>query len=142
VTENIIQLQAGNYTVTATDATGCTVTAAATVSQPDAIQIITSVNDVTCYNANNGSIQTNTSGGVSPYTYLWSNTSTNADLTGVTAGNYDLTVTDNNQCTASIAAVVNQPQPITISAVTTNISCFGLTDGAIQLLVSGGTPAY
>src|SRR5690606_41319523 len=73
VIEDLASLSAGCYTVTVTDANGCTVTETITITQPDVLALsYTSVN-VSCFGGNNGSIDLTLTGGTAPYTYSWSN---------------------------------------------------------------------
>lgn len=99
-TQTINNLSAGTYTVTVTQ-NGCTSSAFATITNPPALSVTISKNNVTCQGGNDGSATANPSGGVSPYTYLWSNSNTTANLTGLTTGTYTVTVTDANGCTAT-----------------------------------------
>ncbi|PSR00998.1 MAG: hypothetical protein BRD50_09340 [Bacteroidetes bacterium SW_11_45_7] len=81
-------------------------------------------------------------GGVTPYSYNWSNGRTNQDIQGVTAGTYTVTVTDDNGCTILDTAVIEQPDPLTLGVSTTPVSSQGAEDGAIDLTVFGGTSPY
>ena len=82
-------------------------------------------------------------GGQAPFIYTWSNSATTQDLSGIGAGNYSVTVTDVNGCTATTSATVTQPTQLQISSVNpSDISCFGAFNGSIDLTVSGGTPTY
>jgi hypothetical protein len=89
-----------------------------------------------------GGITTSVSGGTGSYTYLWSTGVTTANLTGVGAGLYSVTVTDANQCTTVNSWPVSQPSAVAASAVVTNASCPGQSDGTIDVNVSGGTGPY
>lgn len=93
-------LAAGSYSVTVTDANGCSGTVAATVSEPNALSASNTTQDE--INGNDGSINITVSGGTAPYTYSWTGpngfTSTNEDPSGLESGDYDVTVTDANGC--------------------------------------------
>jgi hypothetical protein len=94
------------------------------------------VTNATCNGGSNGSIILTVVGGTSPYTYLWSNTATTKDLSGVVAGTYSVTITDANGCSASNTATITQPAAITITTNTiTNPVCFGL-NGSIDISTS------
>lgn len=102
------------YSVTITDANGCSTTGSVTVGQPTLLTIGKTVTNVSCNSSNggssnNGSIVTTVSGGTSGYTYSWSGGATTANRTGLSAGTYSLTVTDAKGCTATTTATVNQP---------------------------------
>jgi hypothetical protein len=101
------------------------------------------VGDVSCYGGSNGSIALTVSGGVAPYTYLWSNGATTKDVSGLSEGNYSVVITDNNGLTRNLSFYVSQPSALvaTISS-TVDVSCFGGSNGSIDLSVSGGTPDY
>ncbi|MBK9192823.1 MAG: PKD domain-containing protein [Crocinitomicaceae bacterium] len=90
-------LPAGTYSVTVTDANGCTATASTVVNQPAEIFIT----GVVSYDngTSNGAIDATATGGTPTYTFAWSNSETTEDITGLGAGDYTLTVTDANGCT-------------------------------------------
>ncbi len=141
-TQDISGLTAGTYTVTVTDANGCTKTTSATVTENSTLAASATATPVSCFGGSNGTIDLTVSGGVSPYTYVWTNGATTQDISGLTAGTYTVTVTDNVGCTKTASATVSQPPVLALSTVVTNVSCFGGNNGAINLTVSGGTPGY
>ncbi|MHA3790020.1 SprB repeat-containing protein, partial [Flavobacterium hauense] len=94
-------LLAGEYTVTVTDENDCEATQSFTITQPDAISITPSQENVSCNAETNGSATVAVSGGTGEYTYLWSPTGgTAATASGLSAGEYTVTVTDENDCEA------------------------------------------
>lgn len=135
-------LSAGSYTVTITDAKGCTLAQSASLAQPQAIQIQTLVSDASCFADANGKISVTASGGLSPYSYKWSNGATTQNLNNQTAGVYTLTLTDANNCTQSATATIGQPPAITINVATQNVRCKGQASGSILIDLYGGTPGY
>ncbi|QQS27656.1 MAG: SprB repeat-containing protein [Sphingobacteriales bacterium] len=143
-TEDLTGLSIGTYNVTVTDANSCTATTSATVNQPAvAMSLSTSVTNVSCFGGTNGAINLTVTGGTSPYTYNWGGGVTTEDLTGLSTGTYNVTVTDSNSCTATTSATVNQPaSAMSLSTIVTDVSCFGGTNGAINLTVTGGTSPY
>jgi hypothetical protein len=113
---SIANLGPGNYTLTATDANGCTSTVSAQINAPSPI-VITILNktDVDCPGSNSGAISISAQGGLPPYQYFWSNGSTLSNISGLTPGNYTITVTDNNDCPKSLSAqivVADQTPPV------------------------------
>lgn len=133
---------AGNYTVVVTDANGCTATGNTTVGDiPGVVVSPDAVTDVTCSGGNNGIVSVTAAGGSLPYTYLWSDGSTNNPATGLTAGTYTVTVTDNDGCTSTLSSVVNEPALISISPTITTAHC-GQADGTADISVSGGIGPY
>ena len=140
--EDISGLAAGTYTVTATTNTGCTATLTATINTPTALSLSGNVFDVSCFGGSNGSIDLTVSGGQIPYTFLWNDADINEDRNAIMAGTYMVTVTDANGCFNTVSFVVNQPNDLTYVSVVTHTSCYGASDGAINLTVIGGTPPY
>ena len=147
--QNLASLSSGNYIVTATDASGCTATASVTVSQPAAIQIIPAITPVDCNLGANGSVVLTVTGGTGAYSYVWSNGATTKDLAAVSVGNYTVTVTDANGCTAvasvNVTIDLNNVQPLGISCpsvvpvLTANASCqASLSDYISLAIISGG----
>ncbi|MCX6258073.1 MAG: gliding motility-associated C-terminal domain-containing protein, partial [Bacteroidia bacterium] len=143
-TGNLTSLTAGTYIVTVTDNNGCTATNSSVISQPASpLSLSTVVTPVLCFNGNNGAIDLTVTGGISPYQYHWSNNATSQDITGIIAGNYSVTVIDNNFCQSSASSLVTGPSAaLSIYASVTDVSCNGGSNGAIDLLVTGGTSPY
>jgi hypothetical protein len=136
-------LAAGTYTVTASNTVGCSVTATYTITQPAANLTTSATNAaVNCFGGNNGSINLTVNGGVSPYTYLWSNSAATEDLNNITAGTYSVTVTDFNGCTALRSVTVSQPVAITTSSTQVNLLCNAASTGSIDLTVGGGVGTF
>jgi len=142
ITEDINSLAGGNYSVTATDANGCSVSASYTVAQPQALTLTAVVANVSCAGAGNGAINLTVAGGSAPFTYIWSNGATTEDINGLSAGTFDVTVNDSHSCSAASSFTVTEPNAITSSIVGTNVSCYGGNNGAVDLSVSGGTTPY
>ena len=143
-TEDLDSLAAGTYTVTVIDVNGCSTTASGTVTQPT--QVIASsmvVTNVTCNGAANGSVNLTPSGGTSPYAFNWSNGASTEDISGLTPGTYDVTVTDFNGCTATGTANITQPVVLDATIVSvTDVNCQNLLSGAVNINVTGGTSPY
>ncbi|GAB3644161.1 putative Ig domain-containing protein [Spirosoma arcticum] len=142
-TRSVSGLSAGTYTVTVTDANGCTASRSATISQPaSALNGTTVVTNVSCFSGSNGAINLTPSGGTSPYTFSWGSGITTEDRTGLAAGTYTVTITDANGCTASRTYTVTQPSALTASTSQTNVTTNGGNDGSATISVSGGTSGY
>ena len=145
-TQTAVNLAPGGYTVTVTDAHGCTKTATATLTEPPTITSINviSATNVSCNGGSNGSGIISGSGGIGPYSYLWTpGGQTTAMATGLAANVYTARVTDQNGCTAQQAIAITQP-PILNPVVNMfqNVSCQGNANGSIDISVSGGTSPY
>jgi hypothetical protein len=135
-------LAAGTYNLTVTDALGCMATEAFVVNEPLALSLATVATGLQCNGDDNGSVDLTVSGGTGPYLFNWSNGETTEDISTLSGGTYEVTVTDGNGCTATASQVVDEPASIQIAASQTNIDCFGASTGSIDLTVSGGTPGY
>ncbi|MBK8845742.1 MAG: hypothetical protein IPO27_03915 [Bacteroidetes bacterium] len=135
-------LVAGTYTVTVTDANGCTGTCSYTVTEPALLVGNCSGTNVSCNGGSNGTAMSAPSGGTSPYTYVWSNSGTDASQTGLVAGTYTVTVTDANGCTATCSYTVTEPALLVGNCSGTNVSCSGGSDGSAISAPTGGTSPY
>ena len=143
IDEDIDSLPAGTYTLVITDDNLCTDTNTYIVNEPLALVLGSDLTDATCFGDNDGVIDLTPAGGVAPYNYQWSNDSTTQDLDSLIAGDYTLVLTDDNLCTAEVTLTINEPlAPISVTADSSNISCFGGNDGFIDITVAGGNGSY
>jgi uncharacterized repeat protein (TIGR03803 family) len=130
-------LTAGTYTVTVTDSHGCSSTSTATITQPLQITLNLSSTNASCATCSNGSASVTPAGGISPYTYSWSNGATTATVSNLLPGNYSCCVTDANGCSTCSGVTVNynciaptiQAKNITFSNVTSNSMRVSWTNG-------------
>ncbi|MEI7727850.1 MAG: SprB repeat-containing protein, partial [Bacteroidota bacterium] len=115
----------GVYTVTVTDANTCSATASVQISQPAALSISATHENVTCFGGNNGSFSVTASGGSTPYSYLWSDglARPGSTATGLTVGSYTVTVTDFCSAMATASALITQPAEITVNAGASQYLC-------------------
>ena len=136
-------LAAGSYTVTVTDANGCTSTTTVMITQPSTLTSSYTQVNVGCFGSNTGSIDLTVTGGVSPYIFAWSNQAITEDLNNIPSGVYTVTATDANGCTTTQTVTITQPQaPLALSTTQVNVLCFGNSTGAVNLTVTGGTAPY
>lgn len=139
-TNNIDNLGAGNYTVTVTDAVGCTATGSVSIADSDGPSVSLEGTDTMC-GQNNGTANSTVNGGLAPFTYLWSSGSTEPNIMGLEANDYSLTVTDANGCTAvGSITIADSNMPSTL-VVATNTSC-GQDNGTASAGVFGGVEPY
>ncbi|MBP9795636.1 MAG: right-handed parallel beta-helix repeat-containing protein, partial [Chitinophagales bacterium] len=119
-TQDISAISAGIYSVTVTDANGCSETTSATITEPAILSASETHSDILCAGPVLGNVDITVTGGSSPYTYLWSNGATTEDLSGLTLpGTYNVTITDANGCVANTGATLfNYP----VANLTTSIS--------------------
>ena len=140
---SISELIIGNYSVLITDTLGCSLLLGDSIEEPEEIILGHVQFDILCFGESTGSIDLTVSGGVSPFTYLWSNGSTSEDLSGIPSGPYDVLVTDSNGCSSTRIMSLSQPlDAVSISETHTDALCIGGDQGTIDLTVTGGTPDY
>ncbi len=138
-------LSAGTYEVTAIDTNGCNATSSISISEPAPLDLSTTATPLSCAGGSDGSASVTVSGGTSPYNYAWNDPSgqTSSTADGLTAGTYQVTVTDANNCVDSASVTVTQPEGISFKETDiVDESCPGAKDGAIFLEAEGGTPPY
>jgi hypothetical protein len=140
---------AGTYVVTVRDANKCIGTASVTLDNPSPVEAdITAVSSysgygVSCSGGANGSMTAEGSGGTGVYSYAWSNGRTTPAISGLTAGSYTVTVSDNNGCSDAITEAITSPAALTFAvAREKDVSCFGGSDGEIELESSGGVGTH
>ena len=138
-------IAAGNYSVTISESDCQTVLRDLQVPTPSALDATLAANhSVTCFGGSDGAIDVNITGGVGPYIYEWSNGMETEDINLLPEGEYQLTVTDKNNCTLlSQSITISQPTLLQIALDSVSkISCYNGADGKIDLSVSGGTTPY
>jgi len=148
-TEDIAGLAAGPYELEVTDAVGCSqVMPVQYIDSPELLSVTTTQQDIDCFGAGDGSVDLTVTGGTTPYTFAWTGpsgfTATTEDISSLEAGAYSVTVTYFDGCAVpypDIVTIAESPE-IQVSSLKTDISCGGLTDGAIDITVTGGLPPY
>ena len=134
-------LAAGYYVVNVVDAVGCVQNQSAQVSNNTTLYMSLSKTDAHC-GGTPGSVTTHTSGGSTPYSFLWNTGATTSSLSSVPAGYYSCTVRDNLGCTVNRYTSVNSISPVSVSVNPTDASCIYTADGSAAVTVSGGTTPY
>ncbi|MBL7930447.1 MAG: SprB repeat-containing protein, partial [Bacteroidia bacterium] len=143
---------ANNYNLTVFDSQSCPTNTVVSIIQPTSgLTASSAAFSLNCHSANapcNGSITVSPTGGTTPYQYTLTTSSTviigSPPFTGLCAGSYTVNVSDNAGCpTTPSVLTVNQPPVLVPSlAVTSSVSCFSGTNGALSGTATGGTPAY
>ena len=151
-------LCAGEYVFLFTSESGCQSTRNYTLREPDSLYIQGVASEVICNSGSSGSVEIDVTGGVGEtinnangnvvdtldYTFSWTSTnpftSTDEDIFGLTSGDYTITVTDANGCTAQeLFSVVDTVTPISVSLISQDsVTCFGQNDGTLEVSASGG----
>lgn len=131
-------LPAGTYTVTISDANGCTLVRNVTLINQAGPSITSSViTDPLCNGGSNGSINISVAGGTALLNYSWSNGQTVQDASGLTAGTYTVTIIDANNCSTQGSYNVNEPTAITASFTSVPSTC-NQNNGSLSVVASGG----
>lgn len=142
--QQVSDLYAGNFTVTVTDGNGCMDSASFTLNQPDPLSSSMNSTDVSCNGGSDGSATVNVGGGTGPYQYDWMGYGVQqSSMSGLSAGQYVVEVTDQNGCSIHDTAIVDEPAPLAIDTLNmTDPTCHGSDDGSISTSVSGGASPY
>jgi len=144
-TASLFSLAAGIYFIVITDANGCTGTDTLIISEPAALTIsIPVTQNITCNGGTNGIIFATGAGGISPYTYSIDGGVTfnpSGIFNNLPSGTYTVVVQDANGCTATAVVSLTQPPAMNITSMPV-AACFGQTNGAICVVVSGGVIPY
>lgn len=132
----------GMYGITVTDGNNCANQDTITLSEPSALTSTAALTHIVCNGDGNGAIDLTSSGGIPGYTYNWMpGALTSEDLTGIAGGTFAVTVTDNNGCTDTLSAIINEPTALGIITSSLDASCGG-SDGQAGVIISGGISPY
>ncbi len=141
----VLFLEPGTYCVTLTDNTTgnpCGIQGCVIIPDQSPVSVSVLANDVTCFDAGDGNLEAIPSGGKAPYSYNWSNGATTSSVANQDPGNYTVTVTDDNGCTATASGTIADQPPLTSSTNKTDPSCPGDDDGTASVTAGGGNPPY
>ena len=136
-TFSVNSIGAGNYAYRVLDADGCRDTLFFTINEPDSLKINPVVIQPNC--TTTGSITVAPNGGTGSYSYTWDPVQAGnpTSLTGLSGGNYLLTVTDDNNCTATFSQILNQQGSLNITPeIAQQIRCAGANDGILRVVIS------
>ena len=146
--EEISNLSSGTYTVTITDSNECSVSDTFIISEPDELTSSGSITNIDCNGNENGAIDLSVDGGTANYIYAWTKTgddsysATTQDLTDLSGGTYNVTITDANDCTTTNSFTIIEPVELIIAdaGLSTEIACFG-DNGLIRVNITQTTVA-
>ena len=146
--EEISNLSSGTYTVTITDSNDCSVSDTFIISEPDELTSSGSITNIDCNGNENGAIDLSVDGGTANYIYAWTKTgddsysATTQDLTDLSGGTYNVTITDANDCTTTNSFTIIEPVELIIAdaGLSTEIACFG-DNGLIRVNITQATVA-
>ena len=140
---SINNLSSGIYTLTVTDANDCSLSRQVEITEPDELIASGTATNIDCNGNDNGSIDLSVAGGTANYTYSWTKTGDNSysattqDLSDLSPGTYNVTVTDANDCTDTASFTITEPDElfITDAGLSTEIACFG-DNGQIRVNIT------
>lgn len=144
-TATATQLGPGTYTVTVTDANGCTQSISGSVVEIPGLTVNLTSQPATCQNSNDGSLTPIITNGMAPFSFLWNNPSASTDsiLTNTNTGIWRVTVTDVNGCTGAASGSITSNNDLLITSIIINQpKCNGENSGSLYANVFGGSPAY
>ena len=131
---------AGTYTVTVTDANGCTFTGSATIGTiVPPLEITFNRTDMSCYGVTDGTAQVNAYGGTGSYSFAWSNGAITQSISALSAGNYTVTVTS-GPYTQTGSVLISEPAEVVLNASATDAT--NGNNGTASVNPSGGTGTY
>lgn len=142
-TPTAINLPAGDYVVQITDTNGCITAATYTVTEPNELSASADFTALSCDGTPDGTATVTGAGGTEPYTYTWQDGQTTETAVNLSAQNYQVTVTDANECEAVTEVTLTEPVQVEIDEVQFSaVTCFGGNDGEAAIIYSGGTAPY
>jgi len=141
ISNTFSNLTAGTYSASVIDQNNCRSDTTITLLQPDSLQLLLNITPETC-SAGNGSITVSSTGGTSPYLFSSDSGQTFYNVAGfaqLDSNIYYIIVKDSKNCrTLNQVNITNLTGPQIVSLTTTNVSCYGLQDGAVQIATAGG----
>ncbi len=141
-TEDLSNIYAGTYSLRVYDFVGCTMSASFTLTEDSDLDVTLTPNFLQCHQEGKGEITSSVTGGTEPYTYLWSNNDTTANISSANSGSYSLTVSDANGCTITKSTYIGITS-LSLSTSVVNPTCYGGDDGEISVTnVYYGTAPY
>lgn len=138
----INNLPLGVYSITVTDARGCTAFDGFSITQPSNISTVMSTTDVNCHGGADGTASVNVVGGTSPYTYVWNNAQDSSTAINLEEGTYSVSVFDANGCQTFSSGSIFEPGPTNLQLTASNPSCNTYNDGTAEIEVIGGSAPF
>ena len=136
-------LAPGTYTATLTDAKGCTIAISTEIKEAPIYDLTETVKNISCFGKKDGSIQLNIIGGKAPLKIEWAHGPQEPTLNNLDKGVYSVVITDAGGCKIERQFVINEPQPLDLSATVTDaLDCVDPNSGSINITPFGGTPPY
>jgi len=142
-TTSYFDLSAGSYRVVATDALNCSAYAEVILENPLAITgDISVIQEVSCFGDADGILSASATGGTGELTFNWTAEGSSPVIENLSAGVYSLSISDESGCSVMYDFTLTQPEILTQNALVTDLSCYGTSDGSIEIFADGGTAPY
>lgn len=142
-TQNISNLSPGIYSVTLTEGNGCVTYKEYIIEQVTPIQITPIISDISCNGLTDGSIHLSMSGGSTPFYFYWSTGENTGNISGLSAGTYDVTAVDASGCSETFTNMaILEPDLLTITLTGVDLTCYAGQNGSVSSSVTGGTLPY
>ena len=138
---SLTNLPAGTYELTVNDNNECYEVISINITEPEPLINDYTYTNVSCFGGNDGTISIETTGGTPPYYYQWNNGQNNSTLTNLSAGYYQVIISDANNCLDSLTINIEQPLPIEILVTPPQYICIG-QNVMLTVIASGGIPPY
>ncbi len=137
-------LAVGSYSVTVTDAQGCSSIELMDVESVSLMSVDFNQSDVSCHEGSDGTINVIATGGGGGFSYSWSLASlpNSPSVNNLEAGNYAVTITDALGCTEELDFLLTQPNALLVQGSISDVTCHNFTNGSVQISVSGGVADY
>jgi gliding motility-associated-like protein len=141
-TRNLVNVPAGEYHVHVLDSKNCPSEATIVLPEPDKITMDIFVEDVSCFGFNDGTAYLDVRGGAGRLFFNWEDGQVTPEVSGLTAGDHQIRISDLNKCILDTVLKVNQPDPLQIYAEITQPYCDEVNNGSVVLHPAGGTSPY
>ncbi|MFH1321519.1 MAG: gliding motility-associated C-terminal domain-containing protein [Bacteroidota bacterium] len=143
-TDDIVNVTANTYDVTATDDNGCTAINSATITEPTPLFVNVNITDASAPGACDGSFDLIVSGGTTPYSFYWDTGDTTEDISNLCAGIYSVDITDSNGCYVQGIFDIEEPGCSLAASITSqnNASCYGACDGQVTVTITNGIAPF
>lgn len=142
-TDTAVGVNRGRYAVTVTDANGCFTVVTDSLSAPLALQSGTAIlQTIACFGDSTGQASVSTTGGVGPYTYLWSNGDATAITNGLPSGFHTVSITDANGCVDTATVGIIQPSELYLTTTSSALDCANDSSGRVSVAAFDGTAPY
>lgn len=139
LTDTLNNQPTGFYKVVVSDFKNCQDSITAFIRQPDTLTVMLNEIPVSCFGGNNGQAIATVTGGTIGYNYNWSVPQSTDTISNLTIGNYQLTVSDTNNCLATANITVTEPTILAATLSQTPTSCYQGNNGTATAVVTGGT---